>query len=173
MKRRRLLASGSFVVATGLAGCIGRVAPRPETDDDTLHLTSDVWGEAGGPRPDARTFEDEATALERAMGPAAEAFEAFVTATDFRSSYVALVQGVDVGGGTRLTLRSAERDGDTLHLVIDEWPPEDSEPRPAAIFVHSLATRRPRDGGGVPENVDARVIRAEDRSLLNEVGERI
>lgn len=172
MDRRRVLSGGSLVVATGLAGCVGALASRPDTDTDTLHVESDVWGDTEGSRPDTRAFGEQATALERVVGPEAERFAAFVRGTDFESSYLALVQGIGVGSGTVLTLRETERIDDTLYVTIDEWPPEDDEPRPGAIFVHSLTTRVARDERGLPETVAATVERPEDRSLTEEIGER-
>lgn len=173
MNRRRVLSGGTLVVATGLVGCVGTLAPRPATDADTLHVKNDVWGDAEGSRPDTRAFGEAATALERAVGPESDRFAAFVRETDFGASVLALVQGIGVGSGTVLTLRKARWVDDTLHVTIDAWPPEDDEARPDAIFVHSLATRVSRDDRGVPEAVAATVERPEDRSLTEEIGERL
>lgn len=172
MNRRRLLSSGSLAVGVGLAGCVGTLTSRPSNDADTVHMESDVWGEAGSPRPATRAFAEETTALDRVVGPEADTFTVFVHETDFRESYLALVQGIGVESGTRLTLRETERAGETLHVSIDTWPPEDGELRPDAIYSHSLATRLSRDERGVPETVAATVIRPEDRSLTEEIGER-
>lgn len=172
MNRRRVLSGGSLVVATGLGGCVGTLAPRPDTDPDTLHAESDVWGDAEGSRPATRAVGEQATALERAVGPEADRFAAFVRETDFEASYLALVQGIGVGSGTVLTLRETERVDDTLHLTVDEWPPEDDEPRPGAVSVHSLTTRVARDERGLPEAVAATVEGPEDRSLTEEIGGR-
>lgn len=173
MNRRRVLSGGTLVLATSLAGCVGTLAPRPDTDADTLHVESDVWGDADGSRPDTRAFGERATALERAVGPEADRFAAFVRETDFEASFLALVQGIGVGSGTVLTLRGAERVDDTLHVMIDAWPPQDDEPRPDAIFAHSLATRVSRGERGLPDAVAATVERPEDRSLTEEIGERL
>lgn len=173
MNRRRLVSSGSLAVTADLAGCVGTLTSRPSTGADTLQMESDVWGEAAGPRLATRAFDDAVTALEGVVGPAAETFAAFVHETDFRASYLALVQGIGVGSGTRLTLRETERVDETLHVTVDTWPPADREPRPDAIYDNSLATRLPRDEWGVPRTVAATVVRPEDRSLTEEIGERV
>lgn len=172
MQRRALLAGGSVVAGVGLVGVFSRVNGNPQNGPDSRHFSSAVWGEEEHV-PDTRIFENEDTALEKSLDTDEGAeFEAFVRETDFQSEWVVLVQGIGTGAGGELTLREKERDGETLELVIDEWPPEDDKVRPAAIFVHAIASRGTTDDRGVPSDVEVTIHRHDDRSAIDRLLDR-
>lgn len=172
MKRRALLAGGSIVAGGGLVGVFSRVNGNLQNGPDTRHFSSAVWGEEERV-PDNRIFENQDTALEKRLDTDEGAeFEAFVRKTDFNSEWVVLVQEIGTGAGNELTLREKQRGEEKIKLVIDEWPPEDDEIRPAAIFMHAIAARGTTDDRGGPSDVEVTIHRHDDRWVIGRLLDR-
>lgn len=173
--RRRLLGGILAGVTAGTAGCITQALSAPENPPHARHFPTHVWAaDKENPPTGPRIFDTEADALEHRLDlKGSDGFVEFVRETDFQAEYLVLVQGIGAGYGHTFTLREATRDGDTLNVTIDEWPPNDNKPHPDAIIMHSIAVRESLHGHGLPTEVPTTIHRDADRPLHEQFSERI
>lgn len=173
---RRQLLGGIFAgVTAGTAGCITQALSAPENPPHARHFPTHIWAaDKENPPREPRIFDAEAEALEHRLDlDGSDGFAEFVREIDFQAEYLVLVQGIGAGPGYTFTLREASREGETLILTIDEWPPNDDKRRPDAIFMHSIAVRQSRDNNGLPTEVSTTIHRDDDRPLHKQFSERI
>lgn len=173
--RRRLLGGILAGITAGTAGCITQALSAPENPPHARHFPTHVWAaDKENPPEEPRIFDTETEALEhRLYLDGSDGFAKFVRETDFQAEYLVLVQGLGAGSGYTFTLREANREGETLSLTIDEWPPNDDKHRPDAIFMHSVAVRQSLHGHGLPTEVSTTIRRDADRLLHEQFSERI